>query len=144
MILKLLLTIIGMCLYSSILKAQQTNTDTLRSKHDTLSLSNTDTSWTITSTTTGVASYYAKRFNGRRTSSGEIFNHQKLTCAHKTLPFGTVLVLTNLRNNKKVTVKVNDRLPQKSKRTVDLTLKAAKELDFITKGLTKVKIEIVK
>lgn len=144
MILKLLLTIIGMCLCSSILKAQQTNTDTLRSKHDTLSLSNTDTSWTITSTTTGVASYYAKRFNGRRTSSGEIFNHQKLTCAHKTLPFGTVLVLTNLRNNKKVTVKVNDRLPQKSKRTVDLTLKAAKELDFITKGLTKVKIEIVK
>lgn len=144
MIQKLTLLIIGLCIYTSVLKAQQINVDTLRTKHDTLSLSNTDTSWTVISTTTGLASYYAKRFNGRRTSSGETFNHQKLTCAHKTFPFGTVLVITNLRNNKKVTVKVNDRLPQKSKRTVDLTLRAAKELDFIAQGLTKVKIEIVK
>jgi rare lipoprotein A len=144
MIQKLTLLIIGLCIYTTTLKAQQTNTDTLRILHDTLSLSNTDTTWTVTKTTTGIASYYAKRFDGRRTSSGETFNHQKLTCAHKTLPFGTVLVLTNLRNNKKVTVKVNDRLPPKSKRTVDLTMRAAKELDFVAQGLTKVKIEIVK
>jgi rare lipoprotein A (peptidoglycan hydrolase) len=127
------------------LKAQQLlPADTLTINADKLSFTNKDTTWSVTSTSTGIASYYAQRFNGRKTSSGQIFDHNKLTCAHKTLPFGTVLMLTNLRNNNKVKVKVNDRLPPKSKRTVDLTMRAAKELNFVAQGLTKVKIEIIK
>ena len=93
---------------------------------------------------TGTASYYAKKFEGRRTSSGEKFSNKKLTAAHKTLPYGTKLKVTNLSNNKSVIVIVNDRLPKKSTRCIDLSQKAAKELDFIRAGKTKVKIEIIK
>jgi rare lipoprotein A len=92
---------------------------------------------------TGTASYYAKKFEGRRTSSGEKFSNKKLTAAHKTLPYGTRLKVTNLSNNKSVIVVVNDRLPKKSTRCIDLSQKAAKELDFIRAGKAKVKIEII-
>jgi len=92
---------------------------------------------------TGVASYYANKFNGRRTSSGEVFRQDSLTAAHKNLPFGTMLKVTNLSNDSVVYVKVNDRLPQSSKRMIDLSLAAAKQLNFVRKGLTQVKIEIV-
>jgi rare lipoprotein A len=92
---------------------------------------------------TGVASYYANKFDGRRTSSGEVFRQDSLTAAHKNLPFGTMLKVTNLSNDSVVYVKVNDRLPQSSKRMIDLSLTAAKQLNFVRKGLTQVKIEIV-
>ncbi len=91
----------------------------------------------------GIASFYHNMFEGRLTSNGEIFSQKKLTCAHKTLPHNTFLRITNLGNDKTVIVKVNDRLPPNSKRTVDLTYRAAKQLDFIKKGLAKVKIEIL-
>lgn len=90
---------------------------------------------------TGTASFYHNKFQGRKTSSGEIFKQELLTCAHKSLPFGTMLKVTNLSNDSTVVVKVNDRLPKRSKRTIDLTTTAAKQLNFIAKGLTKVKIE---
>ena len=93
-------------------------------------------------TSKGIASYYAQKFEGRRCASGEIFRHDSLTCAHKNLPFGTVLKICN-HKNKCVTVKVNDRLPQNSKRTVDLTMRAAKEIDLNYAGLLKVDIEII-
>lgn len=92
---------------------------------------------------TGTASYYAKKFQGRKTSSGEIFSQDGLTCAHKTLPFGTILKVTNLKNDSVVFVKVNDRLPSKSKRLIDLSYKAAKKLNFVKAGLTKVTLEVV-
>lgn len=92
----------------------------------------------------GTASYYANKFEGRRTSSGEIFSQKKLTAAHKTLPFGTLLRVTNLSNDSVVVVKVNDRLPQSSTRMIDLSYAAAEQLNFIRKGLTKVKLEQVK
>ena len=95
------------------------------------------------STTTGTASYYAQKFEGRKTASGEIFNHQKLTAAHKYLPFGTVVKVTNLSNDSTVIVMINDRLPTKSKRSIDLTKAAAIQLNFIKKGLTKVSIQIL-
>ena len=92
----------------------------------------------------GTASYYHDKFQGRRTSSGEIFKQELMTCAHKTLPFGTMLKVTNLSNDSAVVVKVNDRLPKSSKRCVDLTTAAAKQLNFISRGLTKVSMEIIK
>lgn len=92
----------------------------------------------------GTASYYANKFEGRKTSSGEIFSQKKLTAAHKTLPFGTLLRVTNLSNDSVVVVKVNDRLPQSSTRMIDLSYAAAEQLNFIRKGLTIVKLESVK
>jgi rare lipoprotein A len=92
---------------------------------------------------TGKASYYSRKFQGRETSSGEIFKHNKFTAAHKTLPFGSVVRVVNLENDSIVYVKINDRLPKTSKRLIDLTRKAAIELNFIKKGLTKVVVERV-
>ncbi len=91
----------------------------------------------------GLASYYAKKFNGRKTTSGELFYNDKLTAAHKTLKFGTFVKVRNIKNDSTVIVKVNDRLPKKSKRTIDLSYKAAKQLNFISSGLTKVEITVL-
>ena len=91
----------------------------------------------------GTASYYHNKFDGRKTSSGEVFRQNLYTCAHKTLPFGTMLKVTNLSNDSTVVVKVNDRLPMRSKRVIDLSLVAAKQLNFVSKGLTKVELEKV-
>lgn len=91
----------------------------------------------------GMASFYAKKFNGRKTTSGEIFNNDKLTAAHKTLKFGTYVKVRNLKNDSTVIVKVNDRLPKKSKRIIDLSYKGAKQLNFINAGLTKVEITVL-
>jgi len=90
----------------------------------------------------GTASYYSKRFDGRKCSSGQIFRSESLTAAHKTLKFGTVVKVTNLKNDSSVFVTINDRLPANSKRSIDLTLRAAKQLNFVKRGLTKVKIEV--
>ena len=92
---------------------------------------------------TGTASFYANKFNGRKTSSGEKFNNDSLTAAHKKLKFGTYVMVRNLKNDSTVIVKINDRLPQQSKRTIDLTVKAAKQLNFIKSGLTKVEITVL-
>jgi rare lipoprotein A len=89
----------------------------------------------------GTASFYHNKFEGRRTSSGEVFKQGLYTCAHKSYPFGTMLKVTNLSNDSTVVVKVNDRLPQRSKRCVDLSMVAAKQLNFVGKGLTKVRVE---
>lgn len=93
--------------------------------------------------TKGTASFYANKFNGRKTSSGEKFHNNNLTAAHKTLKFGTYVKVRNLKNDSVVVVKINDRLPKHSKRTIDLTQRAAKQLNFIKAGLTKVEITIV-
>jgi rare lipoprotein A len=95
------------------------------------------------SVSTGTASFYANKFEGRKTSSDERFCQDSLTCAHKYLPFGSYIKVTNLSNDSVVVVKVNDRLPKSSKRCVDLTRSAAKQLNFIAKGLTKVRIEVL-
>jgi rare lipoprotein A len=92
---------------------------------------------------TGKASYYHSKFDGNGTSNGEIFRQSKFTCAHKTLPFGTWLKVTCIKNNNVVYVRVNDRLPKSSKRSIDLALIAAKELDFVRSGLTQVTIDVV-
>jgi len=93
--------------------------------------------------TNGTASFYAQKFNGRKTSSGERFSNDSLTAAHKKFKFGTYVMVRNLKNDSTVIVKINDRLPQQSKRTIDLTVKAAKQLNFIKSGLTKVEITVL-
>ncbi|MCC6251219.1 MAG: septal ring lytic transglycosylase RlpA family protein [Bacteroidia bacterium] len=89
----------------------------------------------------GTASYYARKFHGRKTTSGEIFSNDSLTAAHKWLPFGTFVRVTNLRNDSVVVVRINDRLPKKSTRIIDLSRAAAKQLNFLVQGLTKVYVE---
>ena len=95
------------------------------------------------STSKGIASFYANKFNGRKTSSGEIFYNDKLTAAHKSLKLGTYVKVRNLKNDSVVVVKINDRLPQRSKRSIDLSFKAAQQLNFIKNGLTKVEITVL-
>lgn len=91
----------------------------------------------------GKASYYADKFEGRLTANGEKYKHSKLTAAHKTLPFGTIVKVTNKKNNKTVEVRINDRGPFVSGRVIDLSKSAAERLDFINDGLADVKIEVI-
>ena len=91
----------------------------------------------------GNASYYADKFNGRKTASGEKFDNDKLTAAHRTLPFNTLLLVTNPKNGKEVVVKVNDRGPYSKNRIVDLSKAAAGELGIVKSGVAKVHLRIV-
>jgi rare lipoprotein A len=91
---------------------------------------------------TGKASFYADKFEGTITSSGEKYRHNKLTAAHKTLPFGTKVRVTNLGNNKTVDVVINDRGPYVDGRIIDLSRSAAEELGFENYGLADVKLEV--
>ncbi|TAE72437.1 MAG: septal ring lytic transglycosylase RlpA family protein [Bacteroidetes bacterium] len=92
---------------------------------------------------TGKASYYADKFNGKPTASGQKFDNKLFTAAHKTLPFGTRLNVKNLKNNKIVVVTVNDRLPKTSTREIDLSQAAAKALDMIRDGVVQVEINVL-
>ena len=91
----------------------------------------------------GMASYYAMKFQFRKTASGERFNNYALTAAHKTLPFGTEVIVTNTNNGKSVTVTINDRGPFVKGRIIDLTRMAFSKIENIDKGLTKVEIRVV-
>ena len=94
-------------------------------------------------TQTGKASFYADKFEGHPTASGEKYKHNKLTAAHKTLPFGTVVKVTNLANGSSVEVEINDRGPYIEGRVIDLSKSAAEKLGFINLGVTDVKLEVV-
>ena len=96
-----------------------------------------------TDTRYGVASFYADKFNGRKTASGQIFSQDKLTCACNVLPLGTWVKVTNMSNGKSVKLLVNDRLHPRMRRLVDLSKSAAKKLGFISSGLVKVKLEVL-
>ena len=91
----------------------------------------------------GFASYYGKKFHGKKTASGEIFNMYDMTAAHRTLPFGTYVRVTNLENGRSVVVRINDRGPFAKGRIIDLSYAAAKRLGIIHKGVAKVRIDIV-
>ncbi|MGE5432620.1 MAG: septal ring lytic transglycosylase RlpA family protein [Syntrophomonadaceae bacterium] len=91
----------------------------------------------------GKISFYGKRHNGRKTASGEIYNLNDFTAAHKTYPFGTKVKVTNLVNNKSVILKINDRLPKNSRRMIDVSFKAAQELEMISRGLVKGEIVVL-
>ncbi len=87
------------------------------------------------------ASWYGPRFHGRFTANGEIYNQNAMTAAHKSMKFGTILRITNPRNNKSVIVRINDRGPYIPGRQIDLSKAAAEELDVIKNGVKKLKIE---
>jgi len=95
---------------------------------------------TTVRTKTGYATYYARKFEGRRTTSGTRYRASKMTAAHLSLPFGTMVKVTNLSNGKTVHVKVNDRGPHSKKYIIDLSAGAAKTLGFYSKGHSKVEI----
>jgi rare lipoprotein A len=91
----------------------------------------------------GVASWYGPDFHGRPTSSGEIYDMHQLTCAHNTLPLGTIVMVTNLDNGKSLELKVNDRGPFVKERIIDLSYAAAQMLGVWEKGTALVKVEVV-
>ncbi len=89
----------------------------------------------------GVASFYAKKFTGRKMANGEIYRPEKYTAACNVLPLNTWIKVTNLKNKKSVIVKITDRMNRKNKRLVDLSRSAAKKLGYLSSGLTRVKVE---
>jgi rare lipoprotein A len=94
-------------------------------------------------TQTGIASWYGEPFHGRTTASGETYDMEELTCAHKTLPFGTRLRVENLDNGRSITLRVTDRGPFVGGRIVDVSRKAARELEMIGPGTARVRITVL-
>lgn len=97
----------------------------------------------LAQTQSGKASFYADKFEGSLTASGEKYRHNRLTAAHKTLPLGTRVRVTNVANSKTVEVTINDRGPWVDNRVIDLSKSAAQKLDFINQGLADVQIEVL-
>lgn len=91
----------------------------------------------------GRASYYADKFDGRRTANGEIFDQDELTAAHRTLPMGSIVKVTCEKTGRSVTVRVNDRGPFTGSRVIDVSKAAARELGMINAGLTDVTLELL-
>lgn len=98
---------------------------------------------TIAQVQTGKASFYADKFDGTPTASGEKYRHNKMTGAHKTLPFGTRVRVTNLGNKESVEVVINDRGPYVEDRIIDLSRAAAEKLGFVNQGLAEVTLEVI-
>ncbi len=92
----------------------------------------------------GVASYYSDKYEGRKTASGEIFSQDRLTAAHPTYSIGTIVRVKNLKNRKTVIVRINDRMTNLNGRIIDLSKKAAEELDMVTNGIAKVQVDVLK
>jgi rare lipoprotein A len=92
----------------------------------------------------GVASYYSDKYQGKKTSSGEIFDQDKLTAAHPTYSMGTIVRVKNLKNRKTVVVRINDRMTNRNGRIIDLSRRAAEELGMIKNGIAKVQVDVLK
>lgn len=98
----------------------------------------------VVSVQQGKASYYGTRHHGRKTASGERFNKNALTAAHRTLPFGSLVRVTNLNNHKSIVVRINDRGPYAKGRIIDLSEQAAREINMIRAGVAQVRVELLK
>src|SRR5215467_15048008 len=92
---------------------------------------------------TGTASYYSHRFHGHKTASGAAYDENQLTAAHRTLPFGTRVRVTNMENDRSVVVTVTDRGPANHKRVIDLSRRAANLLGFLGEGTTRVRLDVL-
>lgn len=97
----------------------------------------------VVQTASGVASWYGGKFHGRRTASGETYNQHAMTAAHRTLPFGTEVVVTNEATGKSVVVRINDRGPFTGGRVIDLSHKAASQIGMINSGTARVTLEVI-
>ena len=91
----------------------------------------------------GISSYYGPKFHGKLTANGEIFDMYGLTAAHKEMPLNTIVRVTNLENEKSLILRINDRGPYVGDRILDCSYGAAKKLDFVNSGTTKVRIEVI-
>jgi rare lipoprotein A len=94
-------------------------------------------------TESGIASWYGVPYDGRHTSSGEVFDMRAMTAAHRTLPFNTWLEVTNLKNGEVVTVRINDRGPFVDGRIIDLSMGAAQQIDMVRDGIVKVRLKVI-
>ncbi|MFH1197271.1 MAG: septal ring lytic transglycosylase RlpA family protein [bacterium] len=92
----------------------------------------------------GIASYYADKYHGRRAANGELFNMYEFTAAHGEYPFGTIIRVVDLSNNKSVIIRINDRFPYHPDRIIDLSYASARELDMLKAGISRVRLEILK
>ena len=137
------LTLVLICLTGGLPASSQTLTDTLPLPGDTIPVVDTPAAIIrmVDTPKVGIASYYANKFEGRRTSSGEIFRQSKMTAAHNTLPLGTWIRVTRLDNGNQVVVRVNDRMHPKNPRLVDLSSAAARKLGYIGLGVVMVRVE---
>jgi rare lipoprotein A len=90
------------------------------------------------------ATYYASKFHGRKTASGEHYNMYKLTAAHRTLPYNTMVKVTNVNNGKSVIVRINDRGPFTKNRCIDLSYEAARRIEIIRSGFAPVTLDVLK
>lgn len=91
----------------------------------------------------GTASFYADKFNGRITYSGEVYDMFGITAAHQSFPMDTIIRVTNLKNNKSTILRINDRMPTRGDRIIDLSLGAAMVLDFVNDGITDARVEVL-
>ncbi len=97
----------------------------------------------VTSQETGLASYYGHQYHGRTTANGETYDENAMTAAHRTLPFGTRVRVTNLENGKEVLLRINDRGPFVEGRIIDVSWRAAQDLDFVREGVVKARVEVL-
>jgi len=145
MISKLNLQVLSICLIITNVFAKVNDTDTIGIANDTnITNMENNRSKTYRCYASGKCSWYGSKFNGSRTASGERFDSTQKTAAHKTLPFGTLLKVTDTKTDKSVIVRVNDRGPFVKHRVLDISHAAAKELGVTGKGVFHAKIEVAK
>lgn len=94
-------------------------------------------------TEAGIASYYHRKFHGRKTASGERYSNTELTAAHRDFPFGTWVCVTDVESGKSVIVRINDRGPRKHSRLIDLSYEAARHLDMLKAGIRRVRVDVI-
>lgn len=130
------------CTFALNVFANSTTNFASTSETKTISTATTKTPYILKNK--AVASFYAEQYHGKKTSNGEIFNMNAMTAAHKTLPFGTIVQVTNLANGKSVQVRINDRGPFVAGREIDLSREAARRLDMIQSGTANVRLVVLK
>ncbi|MBP6241630.1 MAG: septal ring lytic transglycosylase RlpA family protein [Hydromonas sp.] len=151
----ILATGLGLAVLSSPVMAKEAKASKAKVVHTTVKVSKTSVSGQVKKVSyspvsakakfasSGVASYYGPGFHGRRTANGETFNMHAMTAAHRTLPFGTLIKVTNLSNGKSTIVRVNDRGPYVGNRVIDLSVAAAKEIGSTHSGTARVNLEVI-
>ena len=151
----ILATGLGLAVLSSPVMAKEAKASKAKVVHTTVKVSKTSVSGQVKKVSyspvsakakfasSGVASYYGPGFHGRRTANGETFNMHAMTAAHRTLPFGTLVKVTNLSNGKSTVVRVTDRGPYVGNRVIDLSVAAAKQIGSTHSGVAQVSLEIV-
>ena len=151
----ILATGLGLAVLSSPVMAKEAKASKAKVVHTTVKVSKTSVSGQVKKVSyspvsakakfasSGVASYYGPGFHGRRTANGETFNMHAMTAAHRTLPFGTLIKVTNLSNGKSTIVRVNDRGPYGRNRVIDLSVAAAKEIGSTHSGTARVNLEVI-